>query len=188
MAHVLVVGGTGMLRGVVHDLATRGDTVSVVARRPDRFAALARAAAGLPGRVNPLPVDYRDGDALRAHLEESGGQFGPFALAVCWIHSTAPDAPFVVADVVNRGPAACRYVHVLASETADPSRSDPGTEARFRRFGSIAYRAVVLGFVLEPGGSRWLTDEEICAGVMRAIARDEVTTVVGTVRPWSERP
>jgi hypothetical protein len=41
---------------------------------------------------------------------------------------------------------------------------------------------VVLGWVDEPGGRRWLTDEEICAGVLEALERPERrAAVVGTI-------
>ena len=46
----------------------------------------------------------------------------------------------------------------------------------------------ILGFVVEGGRSRWLTDAEIAAGVLAAIDGDEDPSVVGTVRPWTMRP
>lgn len=52
--HALVVGGTGMLRGLTLALAGKGYMVSVIARDATRLRALADAAAGLPGGVNPL--------------------------------------------------------------------------------------------------------------------------------------
>lgn len=51
------------------------------------------------------------------------------------------------------------------------------------------YHAVILGFVLLPGGqSRWLTNSEISQGVLDAIAAEAKRHIVGTVEPWSRRP
>ncbi|NUN53550.1 MAG: hypothetical protein HUU06_12290 [Planctomycetaceae bacterium] len=47
---------------------------------------------------------------------------------------------------------------------------------------------MILGFVREGDRSRWLTDAEIAAGVLGAIAADRPRTVVGVVEPWSARP
>ena len=47
----------------------------------------------------------------------------------------------------------------------------------------------MLGFVRQAGRSRWLTDDEICRGVLRAIGTVEPEPiVVGQVEPWSARP
>jgi hypothetical protein len=47
---------------------------------------------------------------------------------------------------------------------------------------------VVLGFMVEAGASRWLTDAEISDGVRSAVTRDLAYSVVGQVEPWSARP
>jgi hypothetical protein len=47
---------------------------------------------------------------------------------------------------------------------------------------------VVLGFVLEAGKSRWLTNAEISDGVFAAIAAQAPHSIVGTVEPWSAKP
>lgn len=52
----------------------------------------------------------------------------------------------------------------------------------------ITFQAVVLGFVVESGGSRWLTDVEISSGVFAAIESSMPLSIVGTVEPWTARP
>ncbi|NLG69565.1 MAG: hypothetical protein GX496_08420 [Firmicutes bacterium] len=52
----------------------------------------------------------------------------------------------------------------------------------------MRYREVILGFVVEPSGSRWLTHDGISPGVLEAIDRDAPRWIVGTVEPWSARP
>ncbi len=177
MSHALVIGGTGMLRGVCLTLARRGWTVSVVARRHAGLSALAAEAED--GRINPLPVDYRDGPELAARIRAAVAAQGRVRLAVCWIHSVAPEAPGLVAAMIadERAPVPC--FHVLGT-AAD--RSDPASIA------GILYRRITLGFVVEAGASRWLTNDEIARGVMDAIDRGAARSIVGAVEPRSARP
>lgn len=186
--HALVVGGTGMLRGAVLGLVARGFAVSVVARNARRLARLRDDASKAGGVVRPVCVDYRDADAFAFGLDEAVRDLGPPSLAVVWAHSSAPDAPLAVARLAASGGAAARYVHVLGSAAADPSQPDVDRAAQFAALAHLAYREVILGFVIEGGRSRWLTDDEIAAGVLRAVDTDAPRTVVGVVEPWSARP
>jgi hypothetical protein len=106
-----------------------------------------------------------------------------------WVHSSAPDAPRLIAETIApEGSGMCRYFHVLGSDATDP----PGLAASQAEIGApagIAYRRIILGFILERGGpSRWLTHEEISEGVVAAVQPDAVDSTVGTTRPWSARP
>ena len=180
--HDLVVGGSGMLAGLVTALARQGQHVSVIARHPDRLARLAEAAGG----ITPLPLDYRDAPALEAALTQASRDHGPIERAVCWFHTAAPEIPLAVARHVQRV-----YCHVLGSAAADPS--SPAVldhwRAAFAVLPRLDYRIAVLGFVVEPDGrSRWLTHDEISAGVAAALADARPVSIIGTVTPWSARP
>ena len=69
---------------------------------------------------------------------------------------------------------------------ADPER--PGLLTRAARAAegapSCAYRQIVLGFVLEGEGARWLTHDEISEGVLKAIDEDAGLSTIGVTRPW----
>lgn len=184
--HALVVGGTGMLREVSLTLAERGHPVSVVARNRRRLRSLADEAERRGGAVYCIPVDYRDGDALTAALRDAVAAHGPLELAVVWIHSIAPEAPLQVARATVA--ASCRFFHLLGSAAADPSAPDTGRRERFESIPGLSYHEVVLGFVLEGRRSRWLTNDEIAAGVLAAIDSAAARSVVGAVEPWSARP
>jgi NAD(P)-dependent dehydrogenase (short-subunit alcohol dehydrogenase family) len=175
--HALVIGGTGMLRGVCVELARRGWTVSVVARRHGPLGLLAREAPG----VVALPADYREAQELAARVRASVQAHRPVTLVLAWVRSDAAGALELIAELVG----ACRFVHVVGSAGADPSGVRDEEVARMQ---GVDYRRVVLGFVPEEGSSRWLTDEEICAGVLRAVDGEESESVVGVVRPWDKRP
>lgn len=187
--HVLVVGGTGMLREVTLELARRGFAVSVVARSRGPLCELARSACALAGTIHPVAVDYRSGSRLRAALVSAVKQRGPVTLVVSWIHSDAPEAArIILMSIASPSRQAVRYFDIRGMAWADPSHESvrPPTEPAI--FQDVAYRCVVLGFVLELGRSRWLTDHEISSGVLSAVERDEPRHVVGCVEPWSLRP
>lgn len=186
--HSLVVGGTGMLAGVVLHLAELGHTVSVVARRTTGLKTLINAAAGRPGPINPIALDYRDTANLQTELSAAQKENGAISLAVCWIHSTAPVAHYAVARAIRPGTLPCRYFRVRGSAAADPSVRDLPIEGWFLAHPALEYREVILGFILTGGSSRWLTDEDISRGVIDAIKKDAPRSIVGTVHPWSMRP
>jgi molybdopterin-guanine dinucleotide biosynthesis protein A len=150
--HVLVVGGTGMLAGLSRSLAARGHLVTVVARRP----------VDLGAGVEQLALDYRSSESLERGLARAVAERGPAELAVAWIHTDAPAAPAAVARAVAPGG---RLVQVFGTRVW-PLQLVPI---------HLAYRQVLLGSV----GGRWLTDEEISAGVLAAIAADRPLHVVG---------
>ena len=122
--HALVVGGTGMLAGLTRALAGRGHTVTSVARRD----------ADLGPGVLSLPLDYRDGSALAAALAKAVSERGPIDLAVCWIHTDAPQVPGLAGHALAPG---ARLVQVFGT------RHWPLTEIPLH----VAYRQVLLGEV-----------------------------------------
>lgn len=179
-----------MLRGLCVDLAARGFSVSVVARGHAALASLRQEAAARTGRpdcIHPVAVDYADIGALATGLRAAAMSRGPFELAVCYIDATAAMAPILVADLVARPRAPTVYVHVLGSQAPDPTRVDLNRDEIASNPG-IAYRRVILGFVRQSAGSRWLTDEEICHGVARGIDDSKAEQIVGVVTPWEQRP
>ncbi|WP_334165488.1 hypothetical protein [Phenylobacterium sp.] len=178
--HILVVGGTGMLAGLVEALAGDGGRLSLLSRRA--------SAHGLPGRA--FDCDYHDAAAFTAALDAAVAGQGPIDLAVAWFHSLRLAAPRRLAERVGREGAPGRLFQVLGSGVADPAK--PG---RLRFAAAVAdglpacrLRQVVLGFRLADGGARWLTDAEISEGVLRAVRQDLPLSVVGVVEPWASRP
>ena len=186
--HALVVVGTGMLRGLSLALAEEGHMVSVVARTPSRLQSLTDAAKDFSGGINPLPLDYRDGARLQNALRRAVERFGPFGLAVCWIHSTAPEALRQVAGFIADTSKSCRLFHVRGSAAANPLTGSWRPPEWTASYPNIQYRQVILGFVIEGGRSRWLTHAEISGGVLDAVRNDRLFSIVGTVEPWSLRP
>lgn len=184
--HALVVGATGMLRGVTLSLAERGFAVTAIARTGPKLGVLARAAQTmLSGRIYPLAVDYADEARLREGLQAAIQARGPLSLAVVYVAGDAPRAPANIARFVQG-----RYVHVLANRRTNPARPNPAREQFFARLQHITYQDVILGYFQdeETGETRWLTEDEIVGGVLRAIDAGTRPFIVGTVYPWDARP
>lgn len=186
--HALVIGGTGMLRSVSLHLAESGYAVSVIARSKERLDSLAAAASTSRGAIHPLPLDYRQSERLVTALRTAMERNGPVELAVCWIHSVAPDALRLTVETLASNSTSCRLFHVRGSAVANPASAGPRAPEWIQEYPGVRYRQVILGFVVEGGRSRWLTHDEISGGVISAIAGDAAYSIVGTVEPWSMRP
>ena len=173
-AHILVVGGTGMLSGLVKALAEDGGRLSLLSRH-------ASSMAGEDG----FDCDYHDPEAFVAALATAVRRSGPIDLAIAWFHTLKIAAPRLLAEQVNG-----RLFQVLGSATADPGHPD-----RLGRAASVAadlpdcrLRQVALGFKVVEGGARWLTNAEISQGVLEAVSADRAVTIIGQVDPWAARP
>ena len=175
--HILVVGGTGMLRGLVEALAGDGGRLSLVSRQASAFA-----CAGVSG----FDADYYDEAAFVSALDAAG----PSDLAVAWFHSEKIPAARRLAERVGGVGAPGRLFQVLGSATGDPAHPDRLATAAAVAEGlpNCRVRQVVLGFRVSSGRSRWLTNEEISAGVLEAVRTDRTYSVVGQVEPRSARP
>jgi len=174
VAHTLVVGGTGMLSGLCEALAGDGGRLSLLSRH-------ASQAAGADG----FDCDYHDPAAFRAALDAAAARSGPIDLAVAWFHTLKIEAPRLLAARVE-GP----MFQVLGSAVADPAHPERLETARRVAEGlpRCALRQVVLGFQVEAGRARWLTNAEISQGTLEAIRSDRPLTVIGQTEPWSARP
>ncbi len=160
MSHALVVGGTGMLRGVSLELARRGGVVTVAARAGERLASLVREGGGA---IHPLAVDWHDVRALEHGLREACAQRGAFGRAVVWMHSDACEG----LGVVLRAAQGADVVRVVGSTMEE--------------VGADGVRTVRLGSMRTGGGRRWLTHEEIVAGVLDGLDSGRAMSVVGEV-------
>ena len=146
LGRVFVVGGTGMLAEAVAKIATRCDHLTLAARAPEGLARRLGA--------HPLPLDWTDRPTTLRALPETR-----FDLVISWLHRAGL---WMVPHLEARLRPGGRSIRVLGSVALDPAHLagiDPPTPAGIRR------QRLVLGRM----GARWLTHEEICAGLMQAI-------------------
>ncbi|HMS65854.1 MAG TPA: short-chain dehydrogenase [Ignavibacteria bacterium] len=187
MSHVLVVGGTGMLKGVSLYFATHGMKVSVIARDQNKFEELI-LSKDIDGFINPIRVDYSESEQLRSKLTNALNIYGPIETAVCWIHSTAPEAVHEIAEILNDSNIPVKFYHILGSESSNPAIVSEDFKQTLYKFKNISYKKIILGFVVEDENSRWLTNTEISNGVIDALKKDDEMFIVGKVEPSELRP
>ena len=190
--HAMVVGGSGMLREVTVWLSLQFRSVTLLARDPARLDSVVREAGVSGGSILPVSVDYRDETKLRDTINGALTLNGPVDLLVTWIHSSAPDAPLLIAETTSKisidHGRITQWYEVLGSAAAEWKVEHEIREDHVRRLKGVNWHRVVLGFVRDEGRSRWLTDHEISAGVIGAIQRGDQSTVVGQLEPWNQRP
>lgn len=186
-SHILVVGGSGMLRDASLALALRGNIVSVIAESADGLDALTRDAALLGGRINPLLVNYGNDEQLALALFSARQDFGPIRMGVCWIHDDAPRALPIIAEALRGQTPPARLFNLVGSAAADPTL-ERLPNAFAKDFPDIAWRRIVLGFVMRGRASNWLGHDQICKGTLDAIDHDWEESIVGITKPWGARP
>lgn len=181
MNHALVIGGTGMLKEAVLRLAGQFDCVSVIARGSFRLNGLWEEGESLGLKINPLQLDYRDDDHLKSTIEDTIKQVSPISMAVSWVKHSARNASKIVAGCLNNQDVQVSYFDLLGSLKYKELNSDEEErEDIFRNLERIDYHQVILGTIEAEEGNRWLTNDEICNGVLKAINSGEHHYTIGS--------
>ncbi|MBL5768337.1 MULTISPECIES: short-chain dehydrogenase [Heyndrickxia] len=183
MKHALVVGGTGMLSNTSLWLMSKGYQVSVIGRNVNRMEGLISRSIDR-SLIIPILVDYSDVALLKRNLRQAIERNGPIELVIAWIHSYAENALEIISKEVSHwNEGTWSLFHVLGS-----SRNLSEIKSEINVFDSCRYHQVQVGFVIENGHSRWLTNEEISQGVIDSVQNDKLTNIIGTLEPWEKRP
>ncbi|MBM7127195.1 hypothetical protein ACFFJT_19130 [Dyella flava] len=174
-----------MLAGASRFIAARAGAVSLFAHTE---ASLLSLRQGLPDalEVATTAVDYRSQQAFSAAIRSSVKKFGVPEMVLAWVHTEAP-ALALAAQLAAYGQPV-QFFHVLGSASASPSASLVQQRRYYDALPELAYHQIVLGFVADEQGSRWLHNDEIVNGVIDAVRENAACHVVGTVEPWHARP
>jgi hypothetical protein len=179
----MIVGGTGMLAGASRYVASEAASTSIFARTD---ASLSTFRRSLAEPVQGTPVDYRSehafSDAVRRCVEDGGVP----DVVLAWIHTECP-ARMLAAQLAAYGHP-LQFFHVLGSASASPASSLSQQRLYYDSLPGFSYRQIVLGFVREERGSRWLHHNEIVDGTIEALKSDASCRIVGVVEPWEARP
>ncbi|MEO0962613.1 MAG: hypothetical protein AAFY01_09330 [Pseudomonadota bacterium] len=180
---LLLIGTTGMLKSAAQQVAmeTPGDVV-VLSRRAGRFLF---EDASLNRRTRTYEVDWTNGPAFMASLDEIAESHGPFTASLVWMHRRDESLRSHIAhQIADDG----ILIEVLGSAASRPSALGDVRVRHMKGLPQVRYRQLLLGFVHENGQSRWLTHEEICASALEAFTSEDSVTIAGQVEPWSLRP
>jgi hypothetical protein len=180
--HTLIIGGTGMLRQASIALAARSQRLTSVARTQRSLAALDAVLPAGSGQHDVLPLDWSAPDNFLDEIERHLAQTGPPDLVLAWIHQD--HLALRLADRLSRSGHPLHFYHVIGSSGPDPSQIAQALLARIEEIHHLHYHQVILGAVKTNWGTRWLTNQEISAGVLEAIEQQQPQFVVGTLDRW----
>lgn len=181
--HALVVGGTGMLRPVVHYLLENGWQVSVIARTDHSLAVLKNEVGSMADKLHSIAVDYANDEVLKSNVNQAITNQGAITLTVAWIHSSSPQALVTIAHIVKGD-----LFQVRSAGVSRETYQDPFDLKAVQKIADLNYYRIILGFQLEGNYARWLTNSEIAAGVINAIEQKNPSQVIGVVEPWDQHP
>lgn len=174
LKHILIIGGTGMLKGVVLKQFDDFDIVSVLSRNEENFQKLKQDAGKHGSKLNWINCDYGNYQELGSQLIKAIGELNEISRVVSWVHSTAPLAPVIAAKIINHQRTKCNYFDIINSD-------GESRETSFAPFENITYHAIKLGYVKEGDANRWLNDAEISEGVLNAVKSGEKEFIIGTI-------
>lgn len=177
--HALTLGCTGMLTGAALGLQADDYTVSYLSR-----------SGRLPGEATGTShtCSWDNEASLRRAVMEAIEIHGMPKLVLAWAHSVGP--VMKLAEYLSNSENVVRFHHVLGSRVSDPSRNNPLKRIKlgFDALPGIQWHAVRLGYVLEHGRSRWLSNDEISSGTLQAVRLKSPIYSVGQIAPWKLRP
>ena len=176
--HALIIGGTGMLKGVSLWFMDRGYKVSVIGRSERKHLDLVQKAAN-PSLINRLMLDYNDHPLLEKGIREAIEKYGPIATVVSWTPSLS--SLEIVNKVVSEQNSEWKLYQIKGSRRFFE-------EDRLTISDTCKHRRIYLGFVREDHQSRWLSNTEIAEGVITSIEEDRTESIIGRLHPYEERP
>lgn len=154
----LVLGGTGMLAGVAAALLDDGWHVVLPSRRRPALP----VTNGHTRAARWVKADWTLPNALAKAAREALD--GPADLLVAWVHREVRAG--VLRSVASLLVAGAPVVEVHGSASANPVGGCPDPVLP-----GHPTQQVVLGYVRHAGRTRWLTHQEISAGVLDAVHR-----------------
>jgi hypothetical protein len=164
LGDVMIVGGTGMLAQATEHVAPLSNRLTLGTRQPGELAKKLKAI--------PLHLNWKERDktlsSLSAHPKVD--------LLISWLHDDGVWlAEYLEEKLVSGG----RSIRVHGALSRDPkvmARRNPNPRSDVRR------QTVILGWVFDIDGQRWLTNDEISQAVVEAVERPELKMIVaGTV-------
>lgn len=184
--HTLIIGGTGMLAEVGLSLAARSEMITLIARTEKSLSLLRQRMPASVKRLHLLSLNWAQRvvflNSIRTHVSEVGFP----SLVIAWVHddTLGPELAAAVSDP----DVPCRFFHIRGSQAADPTTRADSVLTDNEIPASVRYHQVILGFNVSEARSRWLSDAEICTGLLSALRSDDRIFVVGSIEPWSARP
>lgn len=179
MKHILIVGGTGMLRGVTTHFIDKGHIVSVLARNKGRLKSFQEEYPIKKGRIRTISQDYRNTEKALKKVRETADMFVHIDLAILWIHDTGNNFSNRVKEFLLTHHHKTKVFQLVGSITVRPTSL---SHIKWRKSYPDRYREIFLGYKKTGQSFRWLTNSEIAKGTIRAIERDQPKLTIGSTK------
>lgn len=180
--HTLVVGGTGMLRAASVQLAAHSRRLTSVARTQRSLSSLDAELVNTGCIHHMLSLDWNLPDRFLLEIERHIAATEPPELTVAWIHDDL--LALRLADALARTGRLMRFFHVIGSASRNPKEVADLLLQGLKLPENAGYHQVILGAHKSGDQVRWLTHQEISAGVLEAIEAGRRQFVVGSVAGW----
>ena len=174
MEHVIVIGGSGILRGLCIHWAEEGKVVSVVGRDKAKIVEMVAQTQKAPGLINPVAVDYLQVPTLQKKLIEAVAHLGRPTMTVTWIRPEGFLARQSVAGFLNDQASGSRLFD-LACAQSDPVKTAGLLSAHNFK---IMYRRVILSAAAGGDGSDQKVRDRIREGMLKAIRLDQTDFII----------
>lgn len=170
-----------MLSEVVVFYLYRGENVTVLARSAESIERLRSRISSEVQAIMFIKADY----TLPLSPLERIREQGPFDLAILWIHGVGEQFSNELKSYLLTLDPPAKVFELKGSSRLNPATAKASEWAtKYPDF----YREVILGFKIENGRSRWLTDEEISKGTIEAVEKDLNSFTIGQTEPWEMKP
>lgn len=160
-----------MLQKAVRHILLHGYHVTFVARDPRKIESVRKDHLG---RTDFVALDYHDTNALIKAVAENG----PYNGVICWMHSTANASLKALLQYCSEICSGIPFYQIKGSGHIKDERLKTSQD-----MSGVSYRDILLGFKIEHGASRWLTNDEIAEGVIHAFDTGDRRTIIGQVEP-----
>ena len=166
-----------MLRKTSLHFVAKGGTTFVLSRNMNNSLTTLVGESG--GFVIPVEVDYSDRARLKQTLEKTFLSSGYPDTVIAWIHSHAAEAHFTIAKLLEEHGQPFDYYEIHGYTDRDIQQHYSSLKERFNSLVFTEYHLIQLGYEIEDGIRRWLTNEEISTGVIEAVEKAENVYIVG---------
>ena len=168
--NALIIGGTGMLAEASAHLAQISNNLTIASRNPHALAVKLKA--------NPLELDWENLSEANVRLDK----ILPCDLIVSWVREWVQEEGLgLITPLEALLKPGGRSIRVHGCESADPKvreKVNAGSRTDINR------QTVILGWINQPEGARWLTHSEISQGVIHTINSPQLKNfVVGSLEP-----
>lgn len=182
----LVIGATGMLMQASKSLANRSEKFTFTARTKRSIERMYLHLSILRKHSFGLQLDWNNETLFLASLDQYFKVHGNPSLVVAWLHNDETGSE--LAKLLCKYNKPVDFYHIRGSMAGHPDSNFESHHSDFNSAGYVNYHQIILGFQIEGGQSRWLSNSEISTGVLNAVEQKEAYSVVGTVEPWNKKP